>query len=124
MALVNYNGKNVLGTCLPGGEIIRLLPGINEVVNDDLKIMKMHPLFQTRMNKGLIQIMAEPADKDGKRSVDEMLTNIPKIFDVKLLKKIIETDGRDKVVHCAREQLDMIKNPSKAKANEEDEHFK
>ncbi len=125
MALVNYNGKNVLGVCKPvSGDIVRLLPGINEVDNEDLKIMKAHPLFQSRMKAGMVQIMAEPADKDGKRTVDEMLTNIPKIFDLKLLKKIVETDGRDKVVQAAREQMEKIKNPSKAKADEEDEHFK
>lgn len=123
MALVNYTGKNVLGVCLKSGEICRLLPGINEIDDEKLQVVKTHPLFQARQNKGLVQIMSENLGKDGKRSIEDMLTHIPKIFDTKLLKKIIETDGRDKVIRAAESQLDAIKNPSKAKAEEENEHF-
>jgi hypothetical protein len=65
--------------------------------------------------------MMDAQGKDGKRSVEDMLTYIPKIMDVKLLKKIIDTDGRDKVIFAARDQLEAIKNPSK-KADES-EHF-
>lgn len=122
MALVNYTGKNVFGTMLAEGEIIRLMPGINEVEDESLKRMKEHPLFQSRLNLGLVQIMQENLEKDGKRSVNEMLKNIPQIFDTKLLKKIIETDGRERVIQAARDQLDLIKNPSKAK-EAESEHF-
>lgn len=123
MALLNYSGKNVLGICLKSGEIVRLLPGINEVSEDHLSFMKSHPLFQTRQTKGFIQIMAEKLDKDGKRSVEEMVKNIPQIFDTKLLKKLIETDGRELVIIAAKSQLEKIKNPSKAKAEESSEHF-
>lgn len=132
MALVNYTGKNVLGVCMPQpssevvqavSEIVRLLPGINEVDDAQLQVMKSHPLFQSRMASGLVHIMHETVGKDGKRSVEEMLSNIPKIFDVKLLKKIINTDGRDRVVSTARDQLDKIKNPAVAKQQESDEHF-
>jgi len=123
MALINYTGKNVLGVCLKGGEIIRFLPGINEVDDEKLQNVKAHPLFQARVSKGLIQIMAENLGKDGKRSIEDMIEHIPKIVDVKLLKKIIDTDGRDRVVKAAQEQLGKIKNPSKAKAEESDEHF-
>jgi predicted oxidoreductase (fatty acid repression mutant protein) len=123
MALVNYTGKNVLGVCLKGGEIVRLLPGINEVNEDHLSTMKTHPLFQSRQNINLIQIMSEKLDKDGKRTVEEMVKNIPQIFDTKLLRKIIESDGRDRVVMAAKDQLEKIKNPSKAKAEDSNEHF-
>jgi hypothetical protein len=61
--------------------------------------------------------------KDGKRSIDEMLEYIPKIIDTKLLKKIIQSDGREKVIVAAKSQLDNIKNPPKAKEQAEIEHF-
>lgn len=123
MALINYTGKNIFGVFLPSGEPVKLLPGINEVEDEKLQAMKKYPLFQSRVEQGLIIIMMENLAKDGKRTIEEMLSHIPKIFDIKLLKKLIESDGRDKVVHAAREQLDKIKNPAKAKAQEQDEHF-
>ena len=121
MALVSYTGKNVLGVFLKEGATVRLLPGINEVDDDQLTSMKTNPLFQERIKCGKVQIMMDAQGKDGKRSVEDMLTYIPKIMDVKLLKKIIDTDGRDKVIFAARDQLEAIKNPSK-KADES-EHF-
>ena len=123
MALISYLGKNILSVGLPGGDLVRLLPGINEVEDAKLVLAKQHPLFQTRIASGIVVILADAPSKDGKRSVDEMLSYIPKIFDTKLLKKIVDTDGRDRVVASAREQLDKIKNPAKAKAEESDEHF-
>ena len=50
---------------------------------------------------------------------------IPKIFDVKLLKKIIESEDRDIVIKAAKQQLDDIKTPTKVKAEKENaDHFK
>ena len=121
MALVSYTGKNILGVGMAGGEIVRLLPGINEVDDEKLQIMKAHPLFKVRMDRSLVQIMHENVGKDGKRTVEDMLKHIPQIFDTKLLKKIIDTDGRDKVVRAASDQLEKIRHPAKAK--EEAEHF-
>lgn len=123
MALVRYNGKNVFGVGLIGGELIRLLPGINEIEDEKLKLMKNHLLFQSRINNGAVQIMHETVGKDGKVALEEVLANIPKIFDLKLLKKLIESDGRDQVVRAAQEQREKIKNPAKAKADESAEHF-
>lgn len=112
-----------MGICLASGEIVRLMPGINEIEEEILKVIKNYPLFQSRVNKGLVQIMHENIGKDGKRTLEEMLSYIPKIFDTKLLKKIIETDGRDKVTKAASDQLDKIKNPARRDENQ-DEHFK
>jgi len=123
MALVKYNGKNVLGVIGKKG-INRVIPGVNEVDDEVLNEMKAHPLFRSRMDKGLIQILKDSESKDGKRSVDEMLGLMPGIFDVKLLKKLIETDGRTPVTRAAQKQLDAIRNPSKAKEQKEDDnHF-
>lgn len=123
MALLNYNGKNTLGVFLAAGDLVRLLPGINEIEDAKLQLMKCHPIFKSIISSGKVQIMHETLGKDGKRPVDDMIRDMPKIVDTKLLKKIVETDGRDKVVQAAREQLEKIKNPSKAKADEENEHF-
>lgn len=123
MALLNYTGKNVLGVCLKSGTIIRMLPGINEV--DDLNLLEMndHPLFESRKLNGSIIFLTENIGKDGKRSLTEMQNYIPKIFDIKLLKKIIESDGRESIIKLAQKQLDNIKNPSQAKVEQSNEHF-
>jgi len=121
MALLNYSKKNVLGIFLPGGACVRLMPGINEVEDTQLTIMKKNPLFKQRLKTGGLQIMMETVGKDGKRSIEDMLEYIPNIMDVKLLKKIIDNDGRDKVVFAAKDQLELIKNPTK-KAETSD-HF-
>ena len=70
-----------------------------------------------------LEILKQNIESDGKQQIDEMLKNIPNIFDVKLLKKIIKEDGRDKVIKAAQEQYDLIKNPSKNKEVKENEHF-
>ena len=100
---------------------MRLMPGINEVEDTQLTIMKKNPLFKQRLKTGGLQIMMETVGKDGKRSIEDMLEYIPNIMDVKLLKKIIDNDGRDKVVFAAKDQLELIKNPTK-KAETSD-HF-
>jgi hypothetical protein len=123
MALVQYTGKNVFGVFMGAGDIMRLLPGVNEINDEHLKKAMELPLFNDRIKKGQVLILNSPVGKDGKRTVEDMLTNIPNMFDVKLLKKIIETDGRDAVVKAATTQIEKIKNPSKAKADES-EHFK
>lgn len=124
MALVKYNGKNVLGVSIKSG-LYRIMPGINEVVDDTLNELKAHPLFQARIIKSIIEVLKDSVDKDGKRDLQDTLNHIPNIFDLKLLKKLVESDGRPQVTKAAQLQLDTIKNPSKVKAEkEEDEHFK
>jgi hypothetical protein len=123
MALVSYKAKNVLGIGMAGGEFIRLMPGINEVSDLDLNCIKNHPLFKARVDNGSVQIMYEKIDKDGKTSADDLLKNIPNMFDKKLLRKIIDTDERKSVVKAATEQLEKILNPLKSKEAKNDDHF-
>lgn len=125
MALLNYTGKNVFTIYTAGGAAVRLLPGINELSKEELLTVKSHPLFNHRVKKGIVQIMADELCSDGKRSINDMLEDIPKIVDVKLLKKIIENDGRDIVVSAAKDQLAKIKDPAKAKQKESEDgsHF-
>ena len=124
MALVQYNGKNVFGILLKDLGITRLMPGVNEVVDSVLEKIKQHPLFQARVEKGLVKILQDSVGKDGKRTVEELLSLIPNTFDLKLLKKMVDTDGRAPIVKAAQLQIDTIKNPSKVKAEkEDDDHF-
>lgn len=124
MALVQYAGKNVFGVLLKAGSIFRFMPGINEVAEAVLSELKEHPLFLSRINKNIIQIMHEKVEADGKISISEMLKNIPNIFDTRLLNKIINTDGRKAVVIAAKAQLDTIKTPlKKEEEKEKDDHF-
>jgi len=125
MALLHYHGKNVFGIYLKNNSVLKLMPGINEVDENDLKEVKQLPLFQSRLNNGLIHIMKEEVGLDGKQSIDQMLAYIPKIFDVKLLKKIIDSEDREIVIGAAKQQLDDIKTPAKVKAEKENaDHFK
>jgi hypothetical protein len=123
MALVNHTGKNVLSVGLASGELVRLMPGVNEIEDAKFELIKQHPNFQGRITSGIVVILEEKVGKDGKKPIEDMLKIIPSIFDTKLLKKIVDTDGREKVIHAARAQLDHIKHPSKQKADEENEHF-
>jgi hypothetical protein len=124
MALLNYTKKNILGICLGGvnNDVVRLMPGINEIDSETLAKIKKNKLFQQKLDSGLVQIMADTVGKDGKRSVEDMLKHVPQIFDTKLLRKIIDSDGRERVVKAAQDQLDKIKNPKKEE--ETNEHFK
>ena len=122
MALLNYYGKNILGVFRGEGEVIRLFPSINEIDDDVLNYLKNRKDFKALIDSGKIQIMFQKSASDGKTPITEMLANINNIYDTKLLKKIIENDGRDTVLKAAQKQLDIIKTPGKAKV-EENEHF-
>ena len=124
MVFVIYNGKNIFTVAFGLTDNIVLLPGVNELSDEEVAKMKAHPLMKPRFENDIVKIL-EPSKlgADGKRSVKEMLEYIPKIFDSKLLKKIIESDGRDQVVQAARGQLDTIKGKKKEDI-EEDAHFR
>lgn len=122
MALVQYTGKNVFGVFMGAGDIMRLLPGVNEVNEEHLKRAMTMPLFNNRIKRGQVLILKSNIGKDGKTSVDDMLKNIPNIYDLKLLKKIISSDGREVVVKAASDRIQEIKNPQKEKTDG-GEHF-
>lgn len=77
MALVKHNGKNVYYCNFTS----RLMPGINEIPEGELKALLLHPLFQHRVEEGIIVIIPESSDKeaDGKKSVKEMMKLFPRI---------------------------------------------
>lgn len=119
MALVKYNGKNVYYCNFT----TRLMPGINEVSEGELKALLLHPIFQWRVEEGIVVIIPESTEKeaDGKKSIKEMLKFMPQIYDRDYLNRIIESDGRDKVLEAAKKQLNKI-SPQPEK-EEENEHF-
>lgn len=119
MALVKYNGKNVYSCNFT----TRLMPGINEIPEGELKALLLHPLFKWRVSEGVIVIVAS-SDKDveEKKSVKEMTKLIPQIFDHAYLKRIVETDGREKIVAEAKKQLHKISH--QAEDEEKNEHFR
>ena len=118
MALVKYNGKNVYYCNFTS----RLMPGINEIPEGELKALLLHPLFQHRVEEGIIVIIPESPDKeaDGKKSVKEMMKLIPQIYDHAYLSRIIDEDGREKVIDAAKKQLHKISHQAE---EEENEHF-
>jgi hypothetical protein len=123
MALLNFVSKKILTVGLTGTDSVVFMPGINEVDEAKLDVMKKHPGFNQLVKDGKMVILeAQKLEKDGKRTVDDMLEYIPKIFDTKLLKKIIKEDGRNPVTTAAKTQLDSILTPSKEE-KKTDEHF-
>ena len=100
-----YNAKNVYSCCG-----IRLLPGFNEVEDGLLKTALNVPLFKWRIEQGIIQIIKSEKQKAGRKSYDQMIELMPKVFDVKLLKRYIKENKNEKLVQAAEKQLEKIKN--------------
>lgn len=112
MALVKYNAKNVY-SCLS----VRLIPGVNEVEDSLLLRVLNEPLFKYRVDKGIIELLDKPKSsaKESKKEVKEseekhLVSLIPDVYDVKLLKKYIEESKDNSVVKAAKKQLNKIES--------------
>jgi len=103
MALVRYNGKNIY-SC----EGVTLLPGINKIEGGKLESVLKNPFFLLRVEKGIIVIIKEY--KRPKLENRQLVELMPEIYDVKLLKKYIETNEDEEVVESAKKQLEIISN--------------
>ena len=124
MALVNYLGTNIITVALEKLNKVTLMPGINEVDNAEFEKMLQNPSFNERIKNGKI-IVLDDGKSQVNRTAADMINLIPKIYDVKLLQKIIKTDGRDDVVKAAKQQMDLLKvKPDDKKVEKSDvEHF-
>ena len=125
MALVQYNGQNVLTCGLARGGWVRFLPGINECDANDLEAILKVPVVAWRVEQGIIKVL-DDGKSQGKKSAEEMIAMIPKIVDKKLLNKIIKTDGRPAVIEAAKNQLSLIEVKVEDKAKDQDDgpmHF-
>jgi hypothetical protein len=124
MGLVQYSGLNVITIGIANRDSVVLMPGVNEIEDTNLVLLKNHPLFNQRVKDGKITLLTDvKKDESGKNDQHDMLKYIPKIFDTKLLRKIIKEDGRSQVIEAARQQLDSIVSPKK-EDKESNEHFK
>ena len=125
MALVQYNGQNVLTCGLARGGWVRLLPGINECDSTDLESILKVPVVAWRVEKGIIKVI-DDGKAQGKKPIEEIVAMIPKIVDKKLLNKIIRTDGRPAVIDAAKNQLSLIEVKAEDKAKDQEDgpmHF-
>ncbi len=124
MNLINYIGLKLITIHLGGHTPVMLLPGINSVDDEELKLISAHPSFKALIKTGKLVVMANSKKlPDGKRTVEDMLEYIPKIFDVKLLKKIIAEDGRINVIEAAKTKLESIVGTKKPAMESEVVHF-
>lgn len=110
MPLLNYSGKNLFTVYCVGCEPVLFAPGINEVTDHVLECLHKHPGFRGRIEDQSIVIMGEQRGPDGKKTVQDMLKSIPLILREKLLKKIIDEDGREIVIEAAKKQLESIRS--------------
>jgi hypothetical protein len=108
------------GDCEP----CQFLPGINQVTDTQLKNLLQHPLVKNLIKDGKLVVLNESKNKEGRQDLNEMLSYIPKIFDKKLLKKIIKEEDRVPVLEAAKNQLETISVPKAKEAEPENEHFK
>lgn len=102
-----------------------LIPGINQIDDEIIRKIKEHPHVKQRVKDDQLQFLSPTKlDKKNNESKEDMLNYIPKIFDTKLLKKLIKEDPREIVVAAAKDQLDKILNPATEDNKGSDEHFK
>ena len=116
MAIVIYKGKNVYQVLRNYGDPILLLPGANEISEADLKTIQDHPTARKKIANGKI-VFNQGSLTDGKKPVSEMLQYISQLYDTKILRTIMRTDGRGEVVEKARVQLENIKNGTAKEAD-------
>lgn len=108
MALVQYNGNNILNCGLIKGGFVRILPGINECDSKELEeVLKLRSV-KWRLDQGILKVLDDGKTHEGKRSVDDLVAMMPKIFDKKLLNRFVRTDGRQPVIDAAKMQLGLI----------------
>lgn len=120
MALVKNNSKKIQYVGLKA-KVIQLMVGVNEVAEGDLVALLDHPLFKLRVESGEMQIIDQKKDEAGKPLASSMIKAIPDMYDQKLLKEIIENDGREQVILAAEKQLEKIKRSKKSEPK--NEHF-
>jgi uncharacterized protein (UPF0335 family) len=124
MAIINYKGINLITVGFKQGPNVIVIPGINEMPNDVYEKFKQHPSVKARIADGKIQIIDEQKAV-AERTENEMVEHMSRIFDTKLLRKLIKEDKRDAVVNAAKAQLEtIVGDPKKTEKKEEDEHFK
>ena len=123
MTLFNYLRINALTVHFGNREPCVFMPGINEIDDEVTKLLLNHPMVKALIRDGKLVQMTESKAPNGQRTEADMLAYIPKIFDTKLLKKIIKDDGRNTVVDAAKKQLETIVNPKGSDQKEENEHF-
>ena len=122
MVLVTYHGKNLLTVHLSSHRSVTFLPGINEITDQELEDVRKHPLMAKRFESGKVKVINDgKLGTDGKRSIKDMLEYLPQIFDSKLIRKIIDTDGREQVIKAAQDRLDVLKGK---KEDVSDQHFR
>lgn len=105
MALVKYNAKNVY-SCLN----VRLIPGVNKIEDEQLKLALDHPLFLSRVESGKIEIIDQVKGKSKKEDPKQLAKLMPQIYDVPLLRKYIATSDDKTVIKEAKKQLKKIED--------------
>ena len=124
MPLINYTKVNALTVHFGDCEPCCFLPGINQVSDAHFERLMVHPSFKNLVDQGKAIILRESKHKQRKQEVNERISYIPKIFDTKLLRKIIKEDGRQAVIDAAKEQLESIVLTKSKDENVENDHFK
>lgn len=105
------NAKHVWMIYKPDNSHVAIVPGVNLNVDDSIKD---HPDFKKRVELGLI-VVSETNKGFKEMETKDLINDIRRILDVKVLEKILHEDERVAVQKAAQDQMDKIRKgePSK-----------
>ena len=113
--IITYNGLNAL-IC----EGVRLIPGQNNIKDEQVFKLLRNPLFRYRVEKGLIEIpnvqnfltdeLQEAVSKDEER---KKITTIDNSVSTDCIKKMIKKEKNSKVIDAAHEKIESLEQAEK-----------
>lgn len=98
MALIRYNGKNILYFNFTR----KFFPGINEVTESELIALQSHPLFKKRFETGVLELVDKQKKKNGLKNEIKL---IKEINDIELVKKMLLDESRAEIVAALKDQI-------------------
>jgi len=97
--------KHVWMIYRPDSSHVAINPGVNLNVDESIKD---HPDFKKRVELGLISVSGAVSDFK-EMDTKELMSDIKRIYDVKVLEKILAEDERVAIQKAAKDQLDNIR---------------
>lgn len=95
---------------------MKLLPGLNEVDENQFEEALEWPAFKALVDEGLVEVVPKKKVADLKQvPVREMLELVKQTVQKELLEEMLKTEKRDPVVKAIEAQLEAI-DPTKQKA--------
>ena len=90
---------------------ISLRAGVNQVSEEDMAYLLLHPHFKQRINLGLIDVPSLPklTGKDLSRSMEETVAVIARMNDFKTLEALAKYDNRPEIMEAAEKRVNVLR---------------